>query len=130
MPPSRQYPPGQKDSTELSNIEQTANATQIYPRAAFQHFERLRGNMDIQKILAELREQRDQVAAVIEALEKISFQQTPRRGRPPKWLTVNRISAMKNGANGSVNGSFSSVPSGKAARDSTFAATNAANGRA
>ena len=29
--------------------------------------------MDIQKILAELREQRDQVAAVIEALEKDRF---------------------------------------------------------
>jgi hypothetical protein len=84
--------------------------------------------MDIQKILAELREQRDQVAAVIEALEKISFQQTPRRGRPPKWLTVNRISAPKNGTNGSVNGSLSSLTPGKAASNSTFAATNGGSG--
>jgi hypothetical protein len=71
--------------------------------------------MDIQKILADLREQRDQVAAVIEALERISFLPTPRRGRPPKWLTLNRINASKNGSNGSVNGS---------AGISTFAATN------
>lgn len=76
--------------------------------------------MDIQKILAELREQRDQVAAVIEALEKISYQQAPRRGRPPKWLAVNRIDASKNGSNGSVNG--------HAAGNSTLAATNAGSG--
>jgi len=79
--------------------------------------------MDIQKILAGLREQRDQVSAVIEALEKISDTQTPRRGRPPKWLTLNRIEASKNGVNGSMNGSFhlpapkKSSNSGRAAGD-------------
>jgi hypothetical protein len=84
--------------------------------------------MDIQKILAELREQRDQVAAVIEALEKISYRQTPRRGRPPKWLALSRIDVPKNGSNGSVNGSLSSVTQGKAVRDSTFAATSGGSG--
>jgi hypothetical protein len=61
--------------------------------------------MDIQKILAELREQRDQVAAVIEALEKIAYQQAPRRGRPPKWLTVEHTNGSENGTNGLANGS-------------------------
>jgi hypothetical protein len=62
--------------------------------------------MDIQKILTGLREQRDQVSAVIEALERISDTQTPRRGRPPKWLTLHRIQASTNGVNGSMNGSL------------------------
>jgi hypothetical protein len=62
--------------------------------------------MDIQKILSGLREQRDQVVAVIEALERISHTQTPRRGRPPKWLTLHRVQASKNGVNGSMNGSL------------------------
>ena len=39
--------------------------------------------MDIQKILAELCEQRDQIAAVIEALEKISVHQQLRRAAHP-----------------------------------------------
>jgi hypothetical protein len=84
--------------------------------------------MDIQRILAELREQRDQVAAVIEALERISYQQTPRRGRPPKWLAVTRINASKNGSNGSANGSLPSATSRKTARNSTFAAASAGSG--
>ena len=84
--------------------------------------------MDIQKILAELREQRDQVAAVIEALEKISFQQQPRRGRPPKWLTVNCINASKNGSNGVLNGSIPLAPPRTAARDSTLKATSGGSG--
>ena len=78
--------------------------------------------MDIQKILAELREQRDQVAAVIEALERIAYQQAPRRGRPPKWLTVNGISATENGTNGTLNGSHPLAGPRKAA--STFAAAS------
>jgi len=80
--------------------------------------------MDIQKILAELREQRDQVTAVIEALEKISFQQKPRRGPPPKWSTVNRIDASKNGSNGFLNGSLPFAPPKNGARNSTFKATS------
>jgi hypothetical protein len=79
--------------------------------------------MDIQKILTDLREQRDLVDAVIEALQKIAQQQTRRRGRPPKWLTVNRIHASKNGANGRVNGALASVTPTKSGGNSTLAAT-------
>jgi hypothetical protein len=42
-----------------------------------------RRHLDIQNILDELREQRDHVAALIEVLERISFEQTPRRAAPP-----------------------------------------------
>jgi hypothetical protein len=59
--------------------------------------------MDIQKILTDLRRQRDSVDAVIEALQTIAGQEAPRRGRPPKWLAVNRIRASRNGTNGAVN---------------------------
>jgi hypothetical protein len=84
--------------------------------------------MDIQKILAELREQRDQVAAVIEALEKIAFQQKPRRGRPPKWLTVNRINASQNGSNGFLNGSLPVAPPRNGVVNSTLKASNGGSG--
>lgn len=84
--------------------------------------------MDIQKILVDLRQQRDQVAAVIEALERISHQQTPRRGRPPKWLIANRINASRNGGNGSLNGSLSLARTRNAGDNSTLAAANGGSG--
>ena len=60
--------------------------------------------MDIQKILAELRQQRDEVGAVIEALERMSFHQAPRRGRPPKWLSRKRAPVTENNAGSLGNG--------------------------
>ena len=81
--------------------------------------------MDIQKILADLREQRDQVDAVIGALKPIYWQQqTHRRGRPPKWMTGNRITASKHGTNGLVRRRLPLALSKKAARHSTFAAAS------
>jgi len=108
----------------VSNIEQTAISTQIYCGATPQLLRALAVPMDIQKILAELHEQRDQVTAVIEALETIAFQHKPRRGRPPKWLTVNRIATSKNGSNGFLNGSLPLPPPKNGARNSTFEATS------
>ena len=79
--------------------------------------------MDIQKILADLRERRDQVDAVIGALKPIYWQQqTRRRGRPPKWLTGNRITASKHGTNGSARQRLPLALSKKGALHSTFAA--------
>jgi hypothetical protein len=43
-------------------------------------------SMDIQRVLADLREQRDRVEEAIVAFERIARRQVPRRGRPPKWL--------------------------------------------
>lgn len=42
--------------------------------------------MNIDKMLAELRAEREQVEQAILALERIAAGQGRRRGRPPKWM--------------------------------------------
>jgi hypothetical protein len=43
--------------------------------------------MDITKMLAELREEREGVEQAILVLERIAAGRGKRRGRPPKWMT-------------------------------------------
>jgi len=43
--------------------------------------------MDINKILEELRAEREQVGLAIISLERLGAAQGKRRGRPPKWLS-------------------------------------------
>ena len=43
--------------------------------------------MDINKMLAELREERERVEQATQVLEQIASGQGKRRGRPPKWMT-------------------------------------------
>jgi hypothetical protein len=43
--------------------------------------------MEIHKILAELKEERDQLNEAILSLERLITGQGKRRGRPPLWLT-------------------------------------------
>jgi hypothetical protein len=43
--------------------------------------------MDINKMLADLRTERDQISEAIVVLERLTIGQGKRRGRPPKWLT-------------------------------------------
>jgi hypothetical protein len=43
--------------------------------------------MDIDKMLAELRAEREHVEQAIIVLERIGRGQGKRRGRPPKWMT-------------------------------------------
>ena len=43
--------------------------------------------MDITKMLADLREEREQVEQAILVLERIGRGQGKRRGRPPAWMT-------------------------------------------
>jgi hypothetical protein len=43
--------------------------------------------MDLNKMLAELRAEREQVEQTIMALEHLARGQGKRRGRPPKWMT-------------------------------------------
>jgi hypothetical protein len=50
------------------------------------HHARYPWNMDIQKMLAELREQRDQIEQAILVLERLALGQGKRRGRPPAWM--------------------------------------------
>jgi hypothetical protein len=42
--------------------------------------------MDIQQMLLELRERREQVVDSIVALERLELNGRKRRGRPPKWI--------------------------------------------
>jgi hypothetical protein len=43
--------------------------------------------MDLEKILAELRQQRDQLDMAILSLERLARSRGPRRGRPPAWMS-------------------------------------------
>jgi hypothetical protein len=43
--------------------------------------------MDINKILDELKAEREQVEMAIVSLERLGSAQGKRRGRPPKWLS-------------------------------------------
>ena len=42
--------------------------------------------MDINKMLAELRTEREQITEAIAVLERLTIGQGKRRGRPPKWM--------------------------------------------
>jgi hypothetical protein len=46
--------------------------------------------MDIMKMLAELRSERDQIDEAILVMENLARGQGKRRGRPPKWMTEAR----------------------------------------
>ena len=43
--------------------------------------------VDINKMLAELRAERENIEQAIIVLERIGLGQGKRRGRPPKWMT-------------------------------------------
>ena len=44
--------------------------------------------MDVGMILAQLREERDQITEAIMAIERVAGTRHGRRGRPPKWLVA------------------------------------------
>jgi hypothetical protein len=71
--------------------------------------------MNILKIIAELREERECLDEVLLGLERLSLKRTPRRGRPPLWSRVSSIGAPKNGngLNGSMNAASHLAASGK-----------------
>jgi len=56
-------------------------------------FERI--YMDVTKILAELRQERDQIEEAIITLERLAQGRGKRRGRPPQWLQEARKRAAK-----------------------------------
>jgi hypothetical protein len=45
-------------------------------------------NMDVTKIIAELRQEREQIEEAIISLERLARGRGRRRGRPPAWLAV------------------------------------------
>ncbi len=44
--------------------------------------------MDVAKILAELRQEREHIEDAIISLERLARSRGKRRGRPPAWLTL------------------------------------------
>ncbi len=46
--------------------------------------------MDVAKILAELRQEREQIEDAIISLERLARGRGKRRGRPPAWLAMAR----------------------------------------
>jgi hypothetical protein len=44
--------------------------------------------MDVTKILAELRQEREQIDEAIVTMERLVHSRGPRRGRPPAWLSA------------------------------------------
>jgi hypothetical protein len=65
--------------------------------------------MDISKMIAELRGERERLIEAIISLEKLSQMGTPRRGRPPEWSRLASAPAPRNrnGQNGSMSGAAS-----------------------
>ena len=45
-----------------------------------------RAHMDLHKMIAELKTERQRLDEAIQALERVSAGTTRRRGRPPRWL--------------------------------------------
>jgi len=45
------------------------------------------GSMDINRMLLDLRKERDQIVDAIGVLERLCLGRGKRRGRPPKWMT-------------------------------------------
>jgi hypothetical protein len=43
--------------------------------------------LDVAKILEELKQEKEQLEQAIMTLERLAQGRTPRRGRPPAWLT-------------------------------------------
>jgi hypothetical protein len=46
--------------------------------------------MDVSKILADLRQEREQLEEAILSLERLALGRGRRRGRPPSWMTVTK----------------------------------------
>ena len=54
--------------------------------------------MDIDKILAELRQEREHIDAAIVAFERLARSGGPRRGRPPAWMAPSKRRGRPRGA--------------------------------
>ncbi len=49
--------------------------------------------VDVAKILEELRQEKEQLEQAILTLERLAEGRTPRRGRPPAWMSENPAGA-------------------------------------
>jgi hypothetical protein len=73
------------------NREGFENRRRIRPDYRFESPDRRRASggdaMDVSKILAELREERQQIEEAILSLERLAQGRGRRRGRPPAWMS-------------------------------------------
>ncbi len=53
--------------------------------------------MDILKMLAELRQEREQIEEAIMVMERLALGQGKRRGRPPAWMTAAKDATKRRG---------------------------------
>ena len=61
--------------------------------------------MDVNKILIELRQERQQIEEAIISLERLARGRGRRRGRPPAWLSLTTMPKRRGRPPGSKNGS-------------------------
>jgi hypothetical protein len=60
--------------------------------------------MDVMKVLAELRQERQQLEEAIMTLERLARSRGKRRGRPPAWLSQSSTGGGATGATAEVSG--------------------------
>jgi hypothetical protein len=53
--------------------------------------------MDVSKILAELRQERQQIEEAIASLERLARGRGRRRGRPPAWMSSGEVEVKRRG---------------------------------
>ncbi len=60
--------------------------------------------MDVTKILADLRQEREQLEEAILSLERLAMGRGKRRGRPPSWMTETKKRGRPLGSKNKTNG--------------------------
>jgi hypothetical protein len=71
--------------------------------------------MDVSKMLAELRQEREQIEEAILTLERLARGRGKRRGRPPSWMTEIKRRGRPPGSKNKPKGDAKSSASAKAA---------------
>jgi len=69
--------------------------------------------MDVSKILAELKAEREQIEEAILSLERLARNRGPRRGRPPAWMAEITAKPRRGRPPGTKNKTQPGVPSAK-----------------
>ena len=59
--------------------------------------------IDVAKILEELRQEKQQLEQAINTLERLAMGRSPRRGRPPSWMTEGLVPKRRGRPPGSKN---------------------------
>jgi hypothetical protein len=71
--------------------------------------------MDVAKILADLRQEREQLEEAILSLERLALGRGRRRGRPPAWMSEAKRRGRPPGSKNKISSERKSEPQAKAA---------------